>query len=141
MADAAGAKEPPGAILRPAAPKLTGRNWPLDARPRRRADEVLLPAVRGLLPRGPGRAARPGVESCFPRRAFWESCLDARREEAEGYCLDARRRLLSCQPSRPRRCVAACCLGWLYTMLCWKPEGTGGPMAVEAPQADGMDRS
>ena len=63
MADAAGAKEPPGAILRPAAPKLTGRNWPLDARPRRRADEVLLPAVRGLLPRGPGRAARPGVLS------------------------------------------------------------------------------
>ena len=36
---------------------------PLAARPRRRADEVLLPAVRGLLPRGPGRAARPGVLS------------------------------------------------------------------------------
>ena len=77
-----------------------------------------LPDGRGVRARRPGRAARPGVESCFPRRAFWgESCLDARREEAGGCCLVQ-------ETSRPRRCVAAFCLGAWYTMLCWKPEGT-----------------
>ena len=28
-------------------------------------------------------------------------------------------------------CVLACCLGWCYTMICWKPKGADGPGQAE----------
>ena len=116
MADAAGAKEPPGAPRRPAAPKRRRRRRaPHD----RHRDEALLPALRGLLPRGRRRPARPGVLLWWRRAA---------RGNQKRY-------------RRPRRLVAACCLGCWYTMLCWTPAGAEAPKEpAEAPRAEGMDR-
>ena len=115
MADAAGAKEPPGAPPRPAAPKRRRRRAPHD----RHCDEDLLPALRGLLPRGRRRPARPGVP------LWWRRASRGNQKEYR----------------RARRLVAACCLGCWYTMLCGPPAGADGPKGpAEAPRAEGMDR-
>ena len=75
-----------------------------------------LPDGSGVRARRPGRAARPGVESCFPRRALWDS------KTGSPASTRVERRLLSRRASRPRRCCLAALFGDLYTMLLWKPK-------------------
>jgi len=87
--------------------------------PPRRADEMLLPAVRGVLPRGHGRAVLPGVPS-IDRRA------------------PLRHRALIASTAPARRCLAACCLGCWYTMLCYTPKDV--PVPAGAPAAVEMER-